>query len=116
MSLIATLGAASMLFVIAFTWHAYTGKDSGHGQSRRESIIEAWVNICIGFSLNFSANLFLLPLMAEGGHLTLVSNFWGGWVFTAISIGRQYALRRWFNSHGFAAWLAARVRHSTRSP
>jgi hypothetical protein len=105
-TLIAYLGAASMLFVVWFTWHAYTGPESGLGQSRRESIIEAWTNICIGFTLNYSFNLLLLPLMTQGGHLSLVANFWGGWCFTAVSVARQLAIRRWFNSRTFAAWLA----------
>jgi hypothetical protein len=108
-NLITALGLASMLFVVAFTWRACTGPDSGHGQSRRESIIEAWTNICIGFSLNYAANLFLLPMMTEGGHLTLVNNWWGGWVFTAISMIRQYAIRRFYNGRRFAAWLASRI-------
>jgi hypothetical protein len=109
-SLIAALGALSMLFVVAFTWQACAGPESGHGQSRRESMIEAWTNIAIGFSLNWTANLFLLPMMTEGGHLTLVNNWWGGWVFTAISMLRQFVIRRWFNSRGFAAWLTRRLR------
>jgi hypothetical protein len=106
-NLIAWLGAASMAFVVWFTWRAYTGPDVGVGQSRRASIIEAWTNIAIGFTLNYLANLVLLPLMTEGGHLSLMDNLWGGWVYTAISIARQFAIRRWFNSRRFADWLAS---------
>jgi hypothetical protein len=108
-TIIEALGLASMLFVVGFTWQAYNGPESGVGQSRRESIIEAWTNICIGFTINYTANLFLLPLMTSGGHLSMMDNFLGGWVYTAISIARQYAIRRWFNSKSFAVWLAARI-------
>lgn len=80
----------------------------GTGQTRRAAIIEAWVNIAIGFSINFTANLVVLPL-AMDGHLTLANNWWMGWVYTTISIVRQYAVRRWFNSAKLAVWLAARM-------
>lgn len=105
MSLITYLGIASAAFVAWFTCRAYFGKDDGRGsQTRRESIIEAWTNIVIGFSINYTANLLLLPLV--GAHLTATNNFWLGWTYTAVSILRQYALRRWFNSSRFAARLA----------
>jgi len=95
MSLLAFLGLASMVFVAWFTWRAYRDNTSANGeQSRRESIIEAWMNIVIGFSCNFSFNLVLLPMMMVGGHLTVASNWWGGWIFTVISIVRQYTIRR----------------------
>jgi hypothetical protein len=111
-SLISILGLVSMAFVAWFTWRAYASTDTAGGaQSRRESIIEAWVNIVIGFSFNFIFNLWLIPLATEGGHLTPINNFWLGWVFTTISIVRQYAIRRFFNSHirRFSAWAARRV-------
>lgn len=109
MSLIAWLGAASIAFVVWFTYRAYTGPDAGVGQSRRASIIEAWTNIAIGFSINYAANLVLLPMMTEGGHLSLMDNLWGGWVYTAISIARQYTIRRVFNAKDFASWLAKKM-------
>lgn len=109
MSLLTALGLASLLFTAAFTWCAYMGNESGGGQSRRESIIEAWANICAGFSVNFVANLLLLPLV--GAHFSLLDNLWLGWVYTAISIVRSYTIRRWFNDriHRFAARAAQRI-------
>lgn len=101
MSLLAFLGMASMVFVGIFTWHAAT-RAKGVGQSPRSAIIEAWVNLVIGFSINFTANLAVIPMAMEGGHLTAMNNFWMGWVFTTISILRQYAIRRWFNEHLYA--------------
>ena len=96
MSLITALGMLALLFVAWFTARAYRTEDpAGTGQSRRQSIIEAWVNIAIGFTINYFANLVLLPLV--GAHLTATNNFWLGWTYTAVSIIRQYAIRRWFN-------------------
>jgi hypothetical protein len=105
------LGLLSMAFTAAFTWHAYYGKQEGVGQSRRASIIEAWSNIAFGFTVNFTANLFLLPLV----HATFTSweNFMLGWIYTVVSIVRQYTLRRWFNQriHLFAARAASLGTH-----
>lgn len=104
--MIEILGAVSMAFVIGFTANAYR-QSATSGQSPRESIIEAWVNIAIGFAINFIANLVIIPMMT-GAHLSLANNFWGGWVYTAIALVRQYAIRRWFNNriHELAKTLA----------
>lgn len=88
------LGIASLVFVVGFTVHAYS-RNTGPGQTPRGAIKEAWTNIAWGFSFNYVANIFLLPLV--GATLTASSNFWLGWVYTAISILRQYAIRRWNN-------------------
>lgn len=96
MSILVTLGLLSFIFVAVFTWRAYT-RAPGAGQSPRSAIIEAWANIAVGFSINFAANLLILPLV--GATLTAGSNFWLGWIYTAVSIVRQYAIRRWFNAH-----------------
>jgi hypothetical protein len=107
MMLLEALGLASMLFTAVFTVVAYH-LDPGPGQSPRSAILEAWLNILVGFSINYVMNILVVPL-ATGGHgTTLASNWWMGWVFTAVSIIRQYALRRWFNArlHGLAVRLA----------
>lgn len=96
MSILVPLGLLSFVFVAIFTWRAYT-RAPGPGQSPRSAIIEAWANIAVGFSINFAANLLILPLV--GATLTPGSNFWLGWIYTAVSIVRQYAIRRWFNAH-----------------
>jgi len=95
MTILSILGLASLSFVAVFTYRAYTAAP-GHGQSPRSAIIEAWLNIVIGFSINFTANFLILPLV--GAQLTPASNFWMGWIYTAISMVRQYAIRRWFNA------------------
>ena len=100
------LGLASMVFTAAFTARAVRTAGA-RGQSPIESIIEAWVNIAFGFSINYVANLFILPLLGDKPHVGLAENWWMGWCFTAISMVRQYALRRFFNDHFHR--LAARV-------
>lgn len=91
------LGLASFAFVALFTLRSYNA-----GENPRSAIIEAWTNIIIGFAINYVANLFILPLV--GASFTLTENFLMGWVYTAISILRQYAIRRWFQDgiHAFA--------------
>lgn len=59
------------------------------------SAIEAVANIVIGFSINFAANLVVLPLF--GLAVTPRVAFEIGLVFTVISLVRSYLLRRAFN-------------------
>lgn len=86
MSTLTVLGVASMVFVLAFTWHRYSA-----GRNPRRAIIEAWANLAIGFSINFVANFAILPLI--GASITGGQNWWMGWVYTAVSVLRQYGLR-----------------------
>lgn len=64
-------------------------------QTRLGSLIEAWANIAIGFSINFVANLIVLPWF--GFDVTPLDAFGIGLIFTAISLARSYFLRRIFN-------------------
>lgn len=70
-------------------------------QSRLGSLIEAVVNVLIGFGINWVANLLILPLF--GFDVTGMQAFSMGLLFTAISIARSYAIRRWFNARLHAA-------------
>ena len=65
----------------------------------RESLMEAWTNITIGFSINYTANLFFLPMVGAvaASGFTMASNFWLGWIYTAISFVRQMLVRRYYN-------------------
>ena len=65
-------------------------------QSRLQSLIEAWLNVLIGFGVSLTANLVVLPLF--GYPVTVGDAFGIGLVFTAISIVRSYTIRRMFNS------------------
>jgi len=109
MSLLATLGVVSMVFVVAFTARSYSN-NTGPGQTPRGAIIEAWMNIAIGFAVNYLANWLVLPMV--GASFTAAENFWLGWVYTSISIVRQYAIRRYWNN--FIHNTAQRLAHSTK--
>jgi len=73
---------------------------STHRQTKLGSAVEAWANIAVGFWVNFLANMTLLPLFGFAS-LTLSKNFLIGMIYTAISLIRQYILRRWFNGLKF---------------
>lgn len=79
-------------------------------QTRLGSFIEAWVNVFIGFWINFAANLLILPAFGFTG-LTLATNFYIGLAYTVVSVARSYVIRRWFNArlHGAAERLAGRL-------
>ena len=74
-------------------------------QTRLGSLIEACINVAIGYWINFAANLLILPLF--GWHVTVAQNLALGAIYTAISIARSYAVRRWFNAR--IARAAARI-------
>jgi len=99
--ILTALGVAAMVFVAVFTLHAAFVQAHRGGQSPRSAIVEAWTNIAIGFAVNFTANLVLLPLAFGGLRIEAATNWWLGWTYTAISILRQYAIRRWFNARCF---------------
>lgn len=105
MTLLTALGVASMVFVAWWTWRAYY-MAPGLGQTPRSAIFEAWINILVGFSLNYGMNLLLIPLAMNGQPLGLAENWWLGWVFTTVSIARQYLIRRFFNARLVARMLA----------
>lgn len=65
------------------------------GQSIRHSWIEAWINIIIGFSINYAANLLIFPQF--GFKISLLDNFYMGIIYTIISLVRSFAIRRYFN-------------------
>lgn len=65
-------------------------------QSRLGSVTESLTNIVIGFSLNFAANMIILPLFGFST-LTAAKNFELGILYTGISLARSYVLRRYFN-------------------
>jgi hypothetical protein len=68
----------------------------GHAQSRLGSLVESMVNVVVGFGINFTMNLLILPLFF-GHHISLSANFVMGLVFTVVSVARSYGIRRWFN-------------------
>lgn len=73
-------------------------------QTRLGSLIESLLNVAIGFTINWTANMMILPLF--GFAVTGAQAFGIGVLFTAISIARSYCIRRWFNAR-----LSAAARH-----
>jgi len=78
-------------------------------QTRMGSLIEACMNVLIGFTINFFANILILPLI--GFHITPGQNLFIGVLYTIVSVARSYVIRRWFNArlHAAAQAIAGRV-------
>ena len=95
MSRLELLGVLSIAITLAFTWWAARQKAHEGGQTVLDSVKEAWTNIGIGFAINYVANLTVLP--QASCDIGFESAFWVGCVFTAISIIRQFIVRRRYN-------------------
>jgi len=65
-------------------------------QTRGMSFVESWINIFIGYTINFTANIFILPFFGFKS-LTIKKNIIIGIIYTVISLARTYCIRRWFN-------------------
>lgn len=89
------LAALSVAITIGFTI-VMAFSAPGPGQTRQSALVEAWINVVIGFSINFVANFAFFPLL--GLNITAGQNFCTGCIFTAISVLRSYVIRRWFNA------------------
>jgi hypothetical protein len=68
-------------------------------QTKLGSFVEAWANIIVGFTINWSANMIVLPWF--GFKLSGGTAFEIGLIFTVISLVRSYILRRYFNGLRF---------------
>jgi len=64
-------------------------------QTKTQSLIEALVNISVGMGVAFCAQLVVFP--ALGIAVSLNQNMAITFAFTAVSLVRSYALRRFFN-------------------
>lgn len=71
------------------------------GQTRLGSLIEAGMNIVIGFVVALLSQIVVFPLV--GINVPLATNLEIGAYFTAISLVRSYVIRRWFNARLHAA-------------
>jgi hypothetical protein len=69
-------------------------------QTRLGSFVESWANIFVGFTINYFANLLILPLFGFTS-LTPAKNLALGVIYTGISLARSYVLRRYFNGLRF---------------
>lgn len=79
-------------------------------QTRLGSLIEALMNVAIGYGVALISQIAIFPLF--GIHIPFSSNLAIGAWFTVISLVRSYVLRRWFNARlqRAAASLAGRAR------
>lgn len=85
-------------------------------QTKLESFYETLINIAIGWTINFIANMLVLPLF--GFDITLGQNVVIGCIYTAIALVRQYLIRRYFNgkiTHAAIA-IAARTGQAGSGP
>ncbi len=60
------------------------------------SLIEAIVNVAVGFGLAIATQMLVFPLF--GLHASFADNLALGSIFTGISIARSYLLRRLFEA------------------
>lgn len=75
-------------------------------QTRVDSFMEAVTNTAIGLIISTIANYFVIPAVL-GVHMTHTQNLVLAAIFTVISIGRSYLLRRAFN--GRSVWQAVKA-------
>ena len=64
-------------------------------QSKTHSLIEALVNVAVGYCIAVAAQIVVFPIF--GVHVSLRQNIEIGIIMTAVSIARAYSLRRVFN-------------------
>jgi hypothetical protein len=72
-------------------------------QSKISSLVEALVNISIGYFVALASQLIVFPMV--GIHIPLSTNIEIGAWFTLISLIRSYIIWRWFNARIHAAAL-----------
>ena len=63
-------------------------------QSRFMSLVEAVANVIVGYGVAVVTQILIFPVF--GLQTTLAQNLKMGAVFTIVSLGRSYALRRLF--------------------
>lgn len=69
-------------------------------QTKFGSLVESGANIVVGFTINYFANMAILPLFGFAS-LTPGKNFLIGVLYTVISLVRSFVLRRYFNGLKF---------------
>lgn len=64
-------------------------------QTKLQSLLESVANVAIGYLVALTAQLIVFPLMNIP--VRLDQNIVIGAIFTVVSLGRSFALRRFFN-------------------
>lgn len=65
-------------------------------QTKRGSLIEAVINVLVGYLVALASQLLVFPMF--GINIPFSSNLAIGAWFTVISLVRSYVIRRWFNA------------------
>jgi hypothetical protein len=68
---------------------------SDENQNKIDSALESVTNVIVGFTINFTANMFVFPLF--GWSISVTQNIALGACYTAISLVRSYVIRRAFD-------------------
>ena len=63
-------------------------------QSKAHSAAESLANVAVGYLVACGSQIVIFPMFNI--HIPIQDNFLMGLWFTAVSIVRSYALRRWF--------------------
>ena len=66
----------------------------GRVQTKKQSFIEANINTFIGFLVSLALAYFILPLW--GFERGIVASFEITFIYTVVSIARNYIIRRYF--------------------
>jgi hypothetical protein len=66
-------------------------------QTRAASLAESLMNVGVGYGLSVATTAVVLPWLF-GINIPLSSNLAIGLIFTAVSIGRSFAVRRLFEA------------------
>ena len=83
-------------------------------QSRAMSLIESLANVAVGYGVAVVTQILIFPIF--GLHTTLAQNLKMGAVFTVVSIGRSYVLRRLFERIRVANRSDGRGGHAGPAP
>ena len=83
-------------------------------QSRAMSLVESVANVVVGYGVAVGTQILIFPVF--GLHTTLAQNLKMGAVFTIVSLGRSYALRRFFERINVANRSNDRGRHAEPEP
>ena len=83
-------------------------------QSRVMSLVESVANVIVGYGVAVLTQILIFPIF--GLHTTLAQNLKMGAVFTIVSLGRSYALRRLFERIRVANRSGGRGGHAEPAP
>jgi hypothetical protein len=64
-------------------------------QTRRQSLLEAWTNVTIGWLVGLGTQIVVFPLY--GMKVKLIDNMQITIIFTIVSLIRSYLLKRFYN-------------------